>query len=454
MTTEVAAAGPAAAARPAGPREVLANPRFRKLWLAELISRLGDGLTSLAVLVVIHRITGSVTALAGMAIVTSLPQLVFGLHAGVLADRLDRRKILIASDLVRGAVVLSLVTIHRADQVPLFYGLGLLQATVGVFFEPARAAFLPAIVEPGTLLAANALSQTARVGATMAGAALAGVLLTLPRGATIAFGLDAASFWLSALLVAAIPAVARPVPAADAPRTRHLEALFEGLRHLFGSRVLVGLFLTFAIAMLGLGAVNVLFLPFLTDELHGSTTVVGIARGVQMFGLLAGGALVTLLAKRVGPTALVVAGICGLGVAFAGLGLLHSAWLVVVVLAAIGMCSSALTAGTGTLLQQRVPDGLRGRLESSLDTLLVLVLMLAMAGAGVLGDRWGTRRVLLLGGAVVIVGGLVGAVTMGGADPARFPVDTVPGGSDPSPVAVPATRSRREVIPQEEGESP
>lgn len=445
------AAEPAAAARAAGPREALANPNFRRLWLAELISRLGDGLTSLAVLVVIHRITGSVTALAGMAIVTSLPQLVFGLHAGVLADRLDRRRILIASDVLRGLVVLSLVTIHRADQVPLFYALGLLQATVGVFFEPARAAFLPAIVTPGTLLAANALSQTARVGATMAGAALAGVLLTLPHGAAIAFGLDAVSFWVSALLVAAIPAIVRAAPAADAPRPRHFDALLEGVRHLFGSRVLVGLFLTFAIAMLGLGAVNVLFLPFLTDELHGSTTVVGIARGAQMLGLLAGGAAVSVFARRIGPTTLVVVGICSLGLAFAGLALLHSPWMVVGVLAAIGMCSSALTAGTGTLLQQRVPDGLRGRLESSLDTLLVLVLMLAMAGAGVLGDRWGTRRVLLLAGAAVVLGGLVGAVTMGGARPS-FAVDSGPAGSDSSTVAEPATRSRREVVLDETGE--
>lgn len=452
MSPEAVAADPAASARPAGPREVLANARFRKLWFAELISRLGDGLTSLAVLVVIHRITGSVTALAGMAIVTSLPQLAFGLHAGVLADRLDRRRILIVSDVLRGAVVLALVTIQRPEQVPLFYALGLLQATVGVFFEPARAAFLPAIVEPGTLLAANALSQTARVGATMAGAALAGVLLTLPHGARIAFGLDAASFWLSALLVAAIPAVARVAPAADAPQSRHLDALFEGLRHLFGSRLLVGLFLTFAIAMLGLGAVNVLFLPFLIDDLHGSTTIVGIARGVQMLGLLAGGAAVSVLAPRVAPTALVVAGICGLGLAFTGLGLLHSPWLVVVVLAAIGACSSALTAGTGTLLQQRVPDALRGRLESSLDTLLVLVLMLSMAGAGVLSDRWGTRPVLLLAGAAVVLGGIVGAVTMGRAQGARIVVDTAPERSDLSTVAGSATHPRREVVLDEEGE--
>src|SRR5205085_7177173 len=80
-----------------GARAVLANPRFRRLWLGEAISQLGDGLTSLALLVVIHRLTGSTAALAAMAIASSLPQLLFGLHAGVIADRMDRRRLMIAS---------------------------------------------------------------------------------------------------------------------------------------------------------------------------------------------------------------------------------------------------------------------------------------------------------------------------------------------------------------------
>ena len=400
-----------------GARAALANPKFRSLWLAETISQLGDGLTSLAMLVVIHRITGSVTALAAMAITSSLPQLVFGLHAGVIADRLDRRKLMIASDGLRGLAVLSLVLIHSREQIPWLYVVGFLQATVGVFFEPARSAFLPSIVEPPALLAANALSQTARVSAGLAGATIAGLLLTLPNGAAFAFGLDALSFWVSALLVASIPAVARAVAPAEAPGTSHREDLLQGLRYLFGNRLLVGLFITFAIAMLGLGAVNVLFIPFLVDELHASTAMVGFARGAQMIGMLLGGLAVSTLAGGFKPTVLVVLGICGLGLSFAGLGLLHWPAPVIALLAVIGVCSSALQAGTGTLLQSRVPDSLRGRLESSLDTLLVLVLMLSMAGAGLLSDAWGARRVLLLAGAAVVLGGLIGGAAMSGSQP-------------------------------------
>jgi len=402
--------------RTAGARVALANPRFRSLWFAETISQLGDGLTGLAILVVIHRLTGSVTALATLAITATLPQLLFGLHAGVIADRVDRRRLMVASDVLRGAAVLSLVLIHTREQVPWLYVVGFAQATVGVFFEPARSAFLPSIVEPSSLLAANALSQTSRVSASMAGAALAGLLLTLPNGATLAFGLDALSFWISAVFVARIAAAPRVI-SAGARAAGYVQDLLQGLRHLFGSRVLIGLFVTFAIAMLGLGAVNVLFIPFLVDDLHCSTAVVGLARGAQMIGMLLGGLAVSAFASGFRPTALVVFGICGLGISFASLGLMHWPVPVIALLAVMGVCSSALQAGTGTLLQQSVPDALRGRLESSLDTLLVVVLMLAMAAAGLLSDAWGTRRVLLLAGIAVVFGGLLGGAAMSGWRP-------------------------------------
>jgi MFS family permease len=411
------ASGPEPGRRDLGARTPLANPNFRRLWLAETVSQMGDGLTSLAILVVINRLTGSVTALAALAITASLPQLVFGLHAGVIADRMDRRRLMIASDLLRGLAVLSLAWIHSRAQVPWLYVVGFFQATVGVVFEPARSAFLPSIVEPPTLLAANALAQTARVSAGVAGAAIAGLLLTLPNGAALAFALDALSFWVSAVLVARIAAVARAATPVSTPGSGHLEELLQGLRYLFGNRMLIGLFVTFAIAMLGLGAVNVLFIPFLVDVLHCSSALVGFARGAQMAGLLVGGLAVSALAGGFKPTALVVFGICGLGLSFAALGLLRWPAPVVGLLAVIGLCSSALQAGAGTLLQQSVPDALRSRLESSLDTLLVLVLMFSMAGAGLLSDAWGVRSVLLLAGAAVVIAGLVGSAAMSGVLP-------------------------------------
>src|SRR5262249_49778642 len=153
----------------------------------------------------------------------------------------------------------------------------------------------------------------------------------------LAFGLDALSFIVSAILVAGIPAVPRADAATGARRGSPVEDLLGGLRHLFGSRVLVGLFLTFAIAMLGLGAVNVLYLPFLLNELHGWRAGVGRAGGAQRLGLLVGGLAVSALAAGFPPVALVVFGICGLGCSFAGIGLLRWPALAVALLAVIGL---------------------------------------------------------------------------------------------------------------------
>jgi len=404
------------AAKPERRLAVLANPRFRNLWLAEAISQVGDGLTSLALLVVIHRLTGSTAALAAMAITNSLPQLLFGLHAGVIVDRMDRRRLMIASDLIRGAAVLSLVLVRRPEQVPWLYAIGLLQATVAVVFEPARAALLPAIVEAPSLLSANALSQTSRLVAATAGAACAGVLLALPNGSSLAFGLDALTFGISALLLVSMPAIPRPPRDTAESGAGYWSEIAGGMRFLFTDRALLGLFLIFAVAMLALGSVNVLFVPFMMDHLHASTRAVGLARVVQMLGMAAGGLVVSWIGARWKPMSLVGVGIAGFGTTVAALGVLHEPALVIALFAAFGIWSSALQAGTATVLQQRVPDSLRGRLESALDTLLVLVLMGAMGGAGLLADAIGPARVLIATGIAVLIAGTIGSA-MGGSPP-------------------------------------
>src|ERR1051326_2478420 len=92
-------------------RALLAGRNFRNLWLGQLISQLGDGVTNLTVLIVINKLTGSTVAIATMAIAIAVPQLVFGLISGVYVDRWDRRRTMIVSDLVRGLAVLGFIAV-------------------------------------------------------------------------------------------------------------------------------------------------------------------------------------------------------------------------------------------------------------------------------------------------------------------------------------------------------
>jgi len=391
---------------------LLADPTFRRLWLGQTISELGDGMTGLALVVLVNRLAGTMSAIALLTILTSLPQIVLGLHAGVLVDRWDRRRMMIACDVARAVLVGAIVFLQDPRQIAWIYGLAIAQAAASVFFEPARTAFLPAVVGAPALLAANSFGQTTRIVCATAGAALAGFLLSLPNGMRLVFALDALSFAVSALALSSIRVAARAAPPVDpeveAPRSGVTAELMQGLRLLFGNRTLVGLLMIFAITLLGMGAVTVLFVPFMLRDLGASTIAIGFVRTAQTVGMLAGGALLAGPAARLTPTQVLTLGIAGIGPCLALMGLAPHWMALLPLLALIGVCSSAIQTGSVTLIQHAVPDHARGRAESTLDTLLVAVMLVAMAGAGGLGDRWGARAVFIAAGVLAVVAGFVG----------------------------------------------
>ena len=138
-------------------RGVMRIPDFRRLFVGQTISDFGDAMTSLALLLVVYKLTGSTAALALMAICLALPQVTVGVIAGVYVDRWDRRRVMLASDLLRAALVLGFVFVQSVDTLWLLYVLALAQAAIGTFFTPARTALIPSIVKNDGLLAANSL---------------------------------------------------------------------------------------------------------------------------------------------------------------------------------------------------------------------------------------------------------------------------------------------------------
>src|SRR3954471_13467980 len=136
-------------------RTVLKIRDFRLLWLAQVISDFGDSLTNLTLLILINQLTGSTAALATMAIVLGIPQVTFGLLAGVYVDRWDRKRIMILSDLARGGLVLGFIGAMATGQLWLLYVIAFVQASIGTFFTPARSALVPRLVPGAGLMPAN-----------------------------------------------------------------------------------------------------------------------------------------------------------------------------------------------------------------------------------------------------------------------------------------------------------
>lgn len=400
-------------------RDVLAIPDFRRLWIGQTISQIGDGLTSLAILIMINQLTGSTAALATMMIAIALPQLVFGLLAGVYVDRWNRKTIMIVSDVIRGLLVLGFIIVRHPQDIWIFYVLGFLQAAIGTFFDPAKSALIPNIVEPEALLAANGLSQTTRVMTGVVGSVLAGILVGATHSAWSAFSLDALSFFVSALFISRIliqksdvSIVGNAGATSQAGLRDVLKELVEGLRYLLGKRMLVGVVVTVAVTMLGIGAVNVLIVPYLLNTLHVPTTWLGMIDAAQVAGMILGAANVTLLAKRLKSTSIIVVSTMALGL-FVGLfGRAGNIWLALAALFFVGLSIAPLQAAIATVLQSAVPDEKRGRANSTMNTVTTLASVISMASAGLLGDRLGVRQVFYLSGSIAILAGALAALLM------------------------------------------
>ncbi len=394
-----------------GYKAVLSIPNFRKLWIGQTISQTGDGLTNLALLIVINQLTGSPAALATMMVVIAIPQLVFGLFAGVYADRWDRKRIMIVSDLLRGLLVLGLVVVRRPEDIWIFYVLGFMQAVVGTFFDPAKSAMIPTIVDHDSLLAANALTQTTRVITNVVGSALAGLLVGLLDGAWPAFTLDCLSFLVSALFISRIDAPTHIAQVAGNAR-QTFKQLVDGLRYLAGNRILVGIMTTFAVSMLGLGAVNVLIVPFLTNNLQVPTEALGAIDAAQVIGMVLGSTLVAVLANRLKTVQMIAGGVALLGVFIAAFGAAPIVWAALVSLFFVGLALTPVQAAAAALLQGTVPDEKLGRASSAMNTVIALASVISMSVAGLLGNALGVRQVFYLSGAITILAGLLAAVLM------------------------------------------
>lgn len=405
-----------AAAKAPGLKTLLKNRNFLFVWLAQAISDFGDSLTSIALLFLINSLTGSAAAIATVFVLLTIPQITFGLVAGVYVDRLDRKQIMIISDLLRGLLVFGFVFVRSADTLWLLYLLAFVQASIGTFFTPARSALLPNIVSKEELLAANSVSQTSRIIFGLLGTAAAGVLIGTFGVFWPAFSIDALTFFVSVVLVSRV--FAARTRAESSGERANVKAIFaqlvDGMKIIAHTPALMGTLVAAAIAMLGVGAVNVLLVPLIVNDLHVSASWFGVVEFAQTSSMILSGSLVAILASRIKPASIISGAMVGIGITLALLAAVSSIWHLLLILFLVGWIMTPMQASIATLMQTSVDDKLRGRTGASLNTLVSTASLVSMALAGVLAGGIGVRNVFLLGGAVVVLAGLASALVFRG----------------------------------------
>lgn len=182
---------------------IRSNPDFRKLWFGQIISLLGDWFNLIASATLVSKLTASGLAIGGLFVVRMLAPFLISPVAGVLADRYDRRVLLIATDISRGFTVLGFLVVREPSHVWLLYTLTAIQLAISGVFFPTRNAIIPDLVTPTDLGAANALSGTTWSVMLAFGAALGG-LVAGSWGIYRAFVVDASTFFISAIFITSI----------------------------------------------------------------------------------------------------------------------------------------------------------------------------------------------------------------------------------------------------------
>ncbi len=386
---------------------LLGNVRFMQLWAGQAISFVGDAVSMVALVILVVQLTGSASAVGGALVARLLPTFASPLF-GVLADRFDRRVVLVASDLVRATLVLGLVFVR---DLVLIYGLIFLMGFARSLFNPTIRAAFPSVVGEGDLARANSLIGGTFSASVTVGPALGG-LLVAAVGVSGAFLLDAATYLISAGLLSRIP-LPRPQQAGE--EVGVLRELRSGFSYLAGARVplavMMGAFLTVLATDLATPAE-----VFLAKGTFGAGDVgYGLLVSVWGGGMVLGSALVAVLGDRLRLLPAYFLGIFVWALALAGTGLSPTFVLALGMLAVAGAANGLDNVVTDTILQRRVPDAFLGRVFSVKYLGYGAGEALAYPAGGVLVDALGPRSTFLLAGIVTAAAALVVLLVLAGA---------------------------------------
>jgi MFS family permease len=367
---------------------------FRLLLFATLTSSAGTLLAVIALVIDVKERTESGIWVSALLIVEFVPIVAIGLFLGPLVDRLSRRRLMIASDLLRFGVFCLLPFAPNALAIVVLAGVAGFSTA---FFRPAVYAGLPNVVDEEDLPAANSVMQGVE-NAMWALAPVTGGALAAAFGTGPVYWITAATFLLSATIVSRIPA--RLLQKAAAISKGHWRDVADGISLVLGSRALLVVLVAWSVAMLGNAAINVSEI-FMAQDVHGAGSFgFGLLFGSIGVGLAVGSALASPLIARTSVTGVYAGALGIMCVAYAAAGLAPSIW-VTAALASVGGVGNGLALVCNALLVQRgAPDHLRGRVFTVIMSANFVVLGVGMALAGPLVDALGAR-VLWVGAAGV-----------------------------------------------------
>ncbi len=337
---------------------------YAKLWTANAVSNIGDGVSMAAGPLLVAALTSSPALVGGAVFVQELPYLLFSLISGAFVDRLDRKRLIVTVNVIRGAVlaVLALTIWSDTASVPILYAAVFLLGTGETLAENAAFSLLPAIVSDDALPRANARMTAAEIVGTRLAAPPFGAFLFVLAMA-LPFGFDAATFLLAALLISRLRLPAASVEPAEERGSLRAD-IVEGVRWLWGHQVLRMLALALALMNATLsGALGILVL-YARDRLGLNSVGYGVLLTASAIGGLLGTAAVSRLQLKVRVATLLRVGLIVEAATHLVLALTTTPLVAGLTFLIFGVHTSIWGVLTTSLRQRVVPERLRGRVNS------------------------------------------------------------------------------------------
>lgn len=411
--------------------QVLRQRDYALLWLGGFISMLGDWVLFVGMPFEIFRQTGSTLATGAMVLSFLVPSILFGSVAGVFVDRWDRRRLMVAVNLLQAASLLPLLLVGQLG-LWVVYAVLVIESSLSQLFNPAQMALVPSLLSGGgeELLTANALTGVGRHGARLIGPAIGGVIVAAGGLGAVA-AIDSASFVASAGMIALIrsrPVVRRASEtleqAALSAWRRAVHEWRDGLRVTLRAPVLRALLVFAVITAIGEGLTATLFVVWVTEALNSDATGYGWVLSTQAIGGLAGALVIARLGSRIRPLPLLIGGALAFGaidlVLFTYPAIYPQIGPALVMLVIVGVPGAAMGAASTTLQQSQSEDSHRGRVVGAIGAVAGLGALVGAVVAGVLGEVAPVIALLVVQGSSYLVGGTAVALMV-----RRRPADVV-----------------------------
>src|SRR5581483_5981792 len=340
------------------------NPDYRKLFFAQVVSLLGDWFEYIAVQTLVFELTQSGLATGLSIIASNLPAFFLIPLAGSIADRFDRRKIMISMDLIRAVIALSLILVRTADQIWMVYVFQTLSVLFASFFNPALSAAIPNLVRRDELLTANAMSS-ATWGAMLAIGTFVGGVTVAALGRDAAFILNSLSFLGSAFFVWHIHTALNESRAVERKGLNPFADFVEGFKYAWQRPQVFWLMLVKAGAGLA-GGVILLLTVFSFEVFNSGAQGVGLLQFARGAGILIGPLITArIVAGQIRRAEWAIAvGFLSIGVSYVFFGLVPTIALGMIFVFIAHMNWGSNWTLSSALLQRLIPDYIRGRVFS------------------------------------------------------------------------------------------